>query len=75
MGGDVEEHVRVLGGGIFGPMGCREGHGQHDRLVGAILLRLSQERYRVVGYEVGVIVLKQKYTKFNRLERYHYHYL
>lgn len=57
MGCDVEEEMRVLGRRIFRSMGRRKAHSQHDRLVKILLFRLSQERYRIVGNQVRVIVL------------------
>jgi hypothetical protein len=55
--GDVEEEVGILGSRVFRPVGRRERHRQHDRFVGAVLLRLPQKGDGVVGDQVGVVVL------------------
>jgi hypothetical protein len=60
--GDVEEEVGILGSRVFRAVGRRERHRQHDRFVGAVLLRLPQKGDGVVGDQVGVVVLQTKKT-------------
>lgn len=62
MGGDVEEHVGVLRGGVFRAMGRWEAQDQHHGLPAEVLLRLAEEGNRVVGNQVWIIVLQHRET-------------
>lgn len=58
MRGHVEEHVGVLGRGVFRSVRRREAHDQHERPMGMMLFGVPEEMYRVVGHHVRVIVLR-----------------
>lgn len=58
MRSDIEEEMRVLGGGVLGPVWSRERHDQQHWFPGEPALGRSQEGYGVVSYQVRVVILK-----------------
>lgn len=57
---NIEKEMGVLRGGVLGPVRSGERHHQQHRLAGEPALGRAQERDRVVGYQVGVVILENK---------------
>lgn len=56
MCGDIEKQMRVLRGAVLRSVRRRKTHRQHNGLPQRILFALSQESYRVVHYQIRIIV-------------------
>ena len=66
---NIEEQIWVLGGWILGAMGSRVAHDHEHRLIRFPLFWLAEEGQRVVGDQVGEVVLGIVEAVFNLKQR------